>query len=452
MSRDVLLVGKSDCIAASLRKSDRLGNLYVLNETASPGLRQKAQRVIICDTTDARAVAKWAEELHPDFAIIGSEEPLAAGVVDALEAVGVPCIGPRQKLAKLESSKAFTRELLSKYNIPGNPEYRIFRSADGLPEYLRSLGEFVIKPDGLTAGKGVQVFGDHFSTIEDGLAYCHELFDRGQRAVIIEEKLDGEEFSYQSFWDGRHAAHTIPVQDHKRAFENDTGPNTGGMGSYSCADHLLPFLSATDVAAAAKINQLVGEALLTETGEEYKGILYGGFMLTKRGLRVIEYNARFGDPEVMNVLSLLETDFVEICEAIIDGSLDKTVVKFSKLASVCKYLVPEGYPKTSAQFAGTKIDLSSAMALPNLGSNLRMYYAAVNEKDGAVTLTNSRSVAFVGIANALDGAENFAEGAASLVRGHVFHRHDIGTAALIRKRVEHMQRICAPEGPVRRFG
>jgi phosphoribosylamine-glycine ligase len=153
--------------------------------------------------------------------------------------------------------------------------------------------------------------------VDEAIRYCAELFDLGQPAVLIEERLEGEEFSYQSFFDGKHIAHTIPVQDHKRAKEGDSGPNTGGMGSYSCADHLLPFLSRDHVLEAGEINRHVAETASKEIGEEYKGILYGGFMLTKDGLRVIEYNARFGDPEVMNVLPLLQTDFVEVCRAII---------------------------------------------------------------------------------------------------------------------------------------
>jgi phosphoribosylamine--glycine ligase len=441
MNLSVLLVGKSDCIADALVRSRHLKNLYVISDFANPGLAQKAREVIIEHTNDATAVARHARAIRPDFAIIGSEEPLACGVVDELRKLGIPCVGPTKVLARLESSKAFTRELLSKYAIPGNPEYRVFRNEEGLADYLTSRQEFVVKPDGLTGGKGVKVFGEHFQSVTEALEYCRELFDIGHEAVVIEEKLNGEEFSFQSFYDGTHIAHTIPVQDHKRAFDDDSGPNTGGMGSYSCSDHLLPFLSKEYLTQAEEINALVGRALFQETGEPYKGILYGGFMLTKDGLRVIEYNARFGDPEVMNILSLLETDFIEICKSIIDGTLDNLPVTFRNQASVCKYIVPSGYPNKSAESVGSKIELSEVLQSEEFGGQLRLYYGAVNQVDGGVELTDSRSLAFVGIADSLAEAEVIAEKAASSVKGPVFHRRDIGTATLVQKRVDHMHAV-----------
>ncbi|MEJ1967775.1 MAG: phosphoribosylamine--glycine ligase [Rhizomicrobium sp.] len=443
MKLTALLIGKSDCIASALRNSSNLLKLYVISDFANPGLADKADELIIGNTNDPIEVAKHAERLQPDFAVIGSEEPLEKGVVDKLAELGIPCVGPFQKLAQLESSKAFTRQLIAKYGISGNPEFRVFRNGEaGLAEYLAERGEFVVKPDGLTGGKGVKVFGEHLATISEGVEYCQELFDLGHRTVVIEEKLDGEEFSFQSFFDGRHIAHMIPIQDHKRAFDNDTGPNTGGMGSYSCADHLLPFLTKEHVQEAGEINRLVGEALLKETGQEYKGVLYGGFMLTKNGLRVIEYNARFGDPEVMNVMSLLETDFVDICQAIIRGTLNQLPIKFKHQASVCKYIVPEGYPKKSASAVGREIDLSRVLRSPDLGSKLRLFYGAVNEEAGAIRLTDSRSLALVGVADTLQEAEKISEKAASSVRGPVHHRQDIGTSKLIQKRIDHMEQIA----------
>jgi phosphoribosylamine--glycine ligase len=438
--------GRLDAMAEALRLSAHQVDLYILSEVNNPGLRAKAKEVICPVKTDDRgAVAKIVRDISPDFVLIGPEEPLAAGVVDELRKFGIPCVGPTQKLAQLETSKSFTRELLTKYGIRGNPDYRVFRSLDGISEHLHTIGPFVIKPDGLTGGKGVEVFGEHLHSISETVEYCAELLNAqplfGNRlpAVVIEDKLDGEEFSFQSFFDGKHIVHTIPVQDHKRAKEWDTGPNTGGMGSYSCPDHLLPFLSRDHVRQAGEINRRVGEAVSREIGEDYRGILYGGFMLTKDGLRVIEYNARFGDPEVMNVLPLMDADFVEVCKAIIDGSLDRLTVRFKRQATVCKYIVPEAYPQKSA--VNGEIKLDAVMTLPGLNDRLRMYYAAISEKDGKLHLTGSRAVAFVGIADTLFEAEKIAEEAASLVEGPVFHRRDIGTAELIQKRVDHMHQI-----------
>jgi phosphoribosylamine--glycine ligase len=432
--------GRLDAMAEALLNSAIPVDLYILSEVNNSGLARKAKKVIHPVQTDnCVEVAKIVREINPDFVLIGPEEPLAAGIVDELRKFGIPSVGPTKRLAQLETSKSFTRELLTKYGIPGNPKYRVFRGMKGIAEYLLTMDSFVIKPDGLTGGKGVKVSGEHFHSIAEALEYCAEIFKSVQPIVVIEEKLDGEEFSFQSFFDGKHIVHTIPVQDHKRARDGDTGPNTGGMGSYSCADHFLPFVTRDHIRQAGEINRLVGEAVSREIGEEYKGILYGGFMRTKEGLRVIEYNARFGDPEVMNVLPLMQADFVEVCKAIIHGTLDKLTVCFKHQATVCKYVVPKAYPGKS--MGRGEIRLDKASKVPGLGDRLRMYYAAVSEKDGKLYLTGSRAVAFVGIASTLFEAEKIAEEAACLVEGPVFHRRDIGTAELIQKRVDHMHRI-----------
>lgn len=439
----ILVIGKSgrlDSILEALYLSPRPKQLFVLSEVCNSGLSLKA-KVRIGKTDNLDTVSRYACEVKPDFAIIGPEEPLFAGVVDKLAELGIPCVGPTKLLAQLEWSKSFTRNLVSKYGIPGNPRHKIFRSIEGIEPYLRELGDFVVKPDGLTGGKGVQVSGEHLKTIEQAVAYCQELFTANQPSVVIEEKLDGEEFSFQSFCDGIHVKDTIPIQDHKRAGEGDTGANTGGMGSYSCEDHSLPFLRREHIDEASRINRAVAKALLEECGAPFKGILYGGFMLTKNGLRLIEYNARFGDPEVMNVLPLLETDFIDVCEAIIKGNLDKLKISFRKKATVCKYVVPQGYPASTTK--GVPID--SRDILPP-SEQLRIYYAAVQqESDGPVYLTGSRALAFVGIGDTLAEAERIAESAASQVRGPVFHRRDIGTAKLIQKRVDHMNAVLAPK-------
>ena len=380
----------------------------------------------------------------PDFVVNGPEETLAfgKGVVDLLkEEFGIPCIGPTKHLAQLEASKAFTRRLLAKHGISGNPEFRIFSAAElgEIKSYLQQLGDFVVKPDGLTGGKGVKVSGEHLDSIADAVLYCRELINAGHPWVVIEEKLDGEEFSLQSFCDGTHVKDMPVVQDHKRARAGDIGPNTGGMGSYSCENHSLPFLSSVELQQASNINKRVVEALCKDFPEEpYKGILYGGFMATRNGVRLIEYNARFGDPEALNVLSLLRTDFIDVCEAMIQGTLDKLPITFEKFATVCKYIVPKGYPEHSAESVNERIDWSNVQRF----EKLKIFEAAV-EKDGDTfgRLSGSRAVAFVGIGANLAEAEKIAERAARAVKGSVEHREDIGTQGLIAKRVAHMQAV-----------
>jgi phosphoribosylamine--glycine ligase len=383
-------------------------------------------------------ILREASEEKADFVIVGPEEPLADGIVNQFAEIGIPCVGPTKTLARLESSKAFTRELLAKHSIPGNPEYKVFSSMAGIGDYLTSLlGDYVVKPDGLTGGKGVKLSGAHLSSIEEAVGYCDELFKAGHARVVLEEKLDGEEFSLQSFCDGTHVIDMVLVQDHKRAGENDTGPNTGGMGSYSCPDGSLPFLLPRHVQEASRINAAVAHALLKETGQKYKGILYGGFMIGPKGLRLLEYNARFGDPETMNVLSILENDFVDVCEAIIEEKLHSLPVSFQKRATVCKYVVPQGYPDNPIK--GAQLDLSN---LPEEGANFRTYKAAVEERDGHLYMTGSRALACVGIGATLAEAEAVAEQGASSIKGPVFHRKDIGTQPLIQKRIDHMESIA----------
>jgi phosphoribosylamine--glycine ligase len=377
-----------------------------------------------------------ALELKPDFVVVGPEEPLAEGVVDMLQKLGIPCVGPTQKLAQLESSKAFTRNLVDEFGISGNPEYRVFHSMNGIKEYIKSLDGYVVKPDGLTGGKGVQVSDVHLFSLDQALIYCASILE-SHSSVMIEEKLDGEEFSLMSFCDGDHVIDMIPVQDHKRRFEGDSGPNTGGMGSYSCEDGSLPFLTPLILAEASDINKKVGNALKLKTGQPYKGILYGGFMVTAKGLRLLEYNARFGDPETMNVISVLETDLAEIFRAIIDGTLNKVNVKFSRKATVCKYLVPEGYPDSPVK--NVPIDLSD---LPADSKNVRSFHASIEKRGDSYFLTGSRALAVVGIGRNLDEAEEHAERAAMAVIGPVEHRKDIGTHSLVNQRIEHMRELC----------
>jgi len=358
-----------------------------------------------------------------DFAIIGPEDPLNNGIVDFLKKEGIPSVGPTKSLARLETSKNFTRNLLEKYNIPGNPRFKVFSSIAGIEEFISGLNGVVIKPDGLTGGKGVVVQGDHFQTKDEAIEHCREILEK-YPSLIIEEKFEGEEFSLQCLCDGMTVVATPPVQDHKRRFVGDRGPNTGGMGSYSFEDHSLPFLKDKDVAEGLAITQKVAEAIHQETGEYYKGVMYGGFIVTRDGVRLLEYNARFGDPEAMNILPLLKTDFVDICRAIINGTLKDLDVEFEKKATVCKYIVPKGYglPKDhpDAKSTSSKIEISDI-------KDVRLYYSSVDKREDGLYMTASRAIGVVGIADNIDRAEQMAEDAISSIKGPVDHRPDIGT-------------------------
>jgi phosphoribosylamine--glycine ligase len=434
--KKVLLIGngaREHVIAETLKKSPHGVEIFTIGSNVNPGIKSLSTEYVVGGTSDLNFIKEFALKVKPDFCVIGPEAPIAAGVVDMLAEIGIQSCSPMQAVGKLESSKSFTRDLLAKYNIPGNPKFKVFFDENGLSEFFDELGEdFVVKADGLKSGKGVKVSGDHLKGKSEGLAYAKEcLADAGK--VIVEEKLEGEEFSLMSFCDGVNTAEMMPIQDHKRAYEGDTGPNTGGMGSYGDANHLLPFLNPTDVEFAREITKKVAAALKEETGILFKGVMYGGFIVTKSGVKLIEYNARFGDPEVMNVLPLLKTDFVEICEAIINGTLDKVKVEFEKKATVCKYAVPEGYPDKPVK--GVKI------VIKDVPSGVKVYYASVDQKDDGLYLAGSRAAAFVGIADTLEEAEKLAESAVCNVEGSVFHRKDIGTKELLQKRVDHVARL-----------
>lgn len=438
MSRKILIVGsgaREHAIAAALSRSPQYPMLYVWGSGVNPGMRDLSTATRVGSLLDGPSIAQWAKGLGVDLAVIGPEAPLEAGVSDALWAVGIPVVGPKKTLARLESSKAFTRDLLMNHGIAhACPKFRRFDSMEGVAAFLAELGDlYVIKADGLMGGKGVKVAGDHLQSHQEALDWCEELIGAGG-AFVIEEKLIGEEFSLISFCGGRTLCHTPPVQDHKRAFEGDTGPNTGGMGSYSDADHSLPFLSRSDLEEARTINEQVADALHRETGEYYKGMLYGGFMATASGVKVIEYNARFGDPECENLLTLVESDLVAAFDAVIDDALDARSVVFRRQASVCKYAVPEGYPDRPMKGFPFSIDRVRSEGL---------YLGAVDIKDGVLVGIGSRTVAVVSTGDTLAEAEAKAEHEICKIEGPLFHRKDVGTDALIARRVAHMRELRA---------
>ena len=436
MTERVLIVGsgaREHALAAALARSPQQPVLLCFSGARNPGIDALCAAYGIGEITDAAAVTAFAKVQRATLAVVGPEAPLAAGVADALWAAQVPVVGPTQSLARIESSKAFTRELLARHGIEGNPFFQRFDSMEGVQETLaRWPMRHVIKDDGLAGGKGVKVCGDHLQSLEDSLAFATELAAQGH-PFVVEEKLEGEEFSLMSFCDGCTLRSMPAVQDHKRAFDGDKGPNTGGMGTYSDADGSLPFLTREDIAAAQRINERVAEALAEECGP-YKGILYGGFMATRDGVRLIEYNARFGDPEALNLLTLLETDLVAVCRAIADGTLAELDVVFAKQASVCRYVVPEGYP--DAPRKGDEVVLPKA-----LPDGVRMYLSAVDVVEGKLVATGSRTVAFVGVGATLAEAEARCGAVVKQVPGRFFHRKDIGTAAAIARRMEHMKAV-----------
>lgn len=452
---NILLIGngaREHAIAEAIKRTKHSIKLFAYMKSKNPGIVKLANGYMLGKYDDFDTIKSYCTLNQINFAVIGPENPLELGIVDSLEEIGVKSLGPKKVLAQLETSKSFTRNLLTKYKIAGNPIFRIFATKNGLYDFIKQLNDktgYVIKADGLMGGKGVKVSEDHLVTVQEGVTYAEECIVNDGR-VVVEEKFVGQEFSLMCFCDGKKVFGMPVVQDHKRAFENDQGPNTGGMGSYSDKNHLLPFLTQKDYDDALAITQKVCDALKKETGQEYKGIIYGGFIAVKDGVRLIEYNARFGDPEAMNVLAILKTDFVDVCLAILNGTLDKLgklnknnafKIEFDNKATVCKYVVPEGYPDESVENEKIKVDEKKIHIL-----GARAYYANVDEKKDdkgilSLYMTTSRAIGVLGIANSISDAEKIAEQAVNCISGRVFHRKDVGTKELIDKRVRHMKEI-----------
>lgn len=431
---NILIIGsgaREHAIAKAFKRSPQQPILFCCATSNNPGISELTQQYTVCNICDSDVIVKLADDWQIDFAIIGPEAPLEQGLADNLWKNGIPTIGPKKALAQIETSKAFTRDLLKKHNILGSPEYQVFNDLSGVKEFLMHLGEngYVIKANGLMGGKGVKVAGDHLHSIKEAYQFCEELNEQNQ-SFVIEEKCIGEEFSFMCFCDGDTLVPMPLVQDHKRAFVNDAGPNTGGMGSYSDANHSLPFLTERDVSLAWDINQAVVRALKAEFGEKYIGILYGSYMATHDGVRLIEFNARFGDPESLNVLAILETDFVAICQAMVSGALTPQLVKFANKATVCKYAVPEGYPNHPVK--------NEIIEVSNVKQQEQLYLAAVDFRDGKLYATGSRTAAIVGVASSITLAEKIAEEDINRIKGLLFHRKDIGTHELIERRIQNM--------------
>ncbi|MFZ0441478.1 MAG: phosphoribosylamine--glycine ligase [Methanobacterium sp.] len=410
--------------------------LYSIMSNKNPGI-SRISKFQISSEKDLIGVKKFALNNKIDIAIIGPEAPLEMGIVDELQKAGIGCVGPTKAAAKIETDKAFMRDLFETHNIGGSVVYKVFDNIEDAGDFIDEFDQdIVVKPVGLTGGKGVKIVGEHLEDGEAAKKYVKEIIQNkisGYSQVVIEEKLIGEEFTVQAFVDGDKIVSMPAAQDHPHAYEGDQGPITGGMGSYSDKNGLLPFLDKNNYNKSVKIMQDTVKAVKNEV-EPYKGILYGQFMLCKEGPKLVEYNARFGDPEAMNVLPLLETDFVDLCQEIVDGNLKSA--DFEKKATVCKYIVPKGYPESGK--SGQILEVNESKINEQGGL---VYYAAVNQKDDKIYTSASRALGLVGIGNSIEEAEEVCENVTKYVKGDVYHRRDVGTADLIHKRIEHMETI-----------
>lgn len=439
---NVLVIGggaREHAICDAIARSEH-ATLFAAMNNLNPGIQKLAVDYLLEKETQIHHIVSYAKKKNIDIALIGPEAPLEVGLTDILLNNGIKVCAPQKNAARIETDKEWMRNLLTKYKIPGQLLHKSFTDPQEAKVFIEELNaQVAIKPIGLTGGKGVHVAGDHFNGTNQAMSYISEVIQKkigGAAKVLIEEKAIGEEFTLQAFSDGSHLVPLPAVQDHKRLLPDDKGPNTGGMGSYSCANGLLPFLTKHEYDEGVVILQKIINALGNEKSP-YIGPIYGQFILTASGVKIIEVNARFGDPEAMNVLPLLQTDFLELCSAMLDKTLSKKDIKLEKKSTVCKYVVPEGYGVKS--MVGEKINVDED-AIRQVGAML--FYASVNKKNNHITTGSSRSLAVVGINDDLAEAEKICEQGLTFIKGdHLFIRHDIGTKKLLEKRIHHIESI-----------
>ncbi|WXG42607.1 MAG: phosphoribosylamine--glycine ligase [Promethearchaeati archaeon SRVP18_Atabeyarchaeia-1] len=453
MATKVLLVGsggREAAIAESVTTSPST-ILYVISDKLNPSIAKlcgsKGNYRIGAKgaTSSPQVVADYAVEKRIDIAVIGPEDPLVSGVADALARNKIPCVGPVKACAMIEGDKSYCRDLMRKHNILYYPEYRSFTSPVEAFSYIEEMNKkgipLAIKPSGLTGGKGVKLTGEQLTDSDETKEYVESILkDKpgGLQSVVIEEKiLYPLEVTIQTFTDGKSVVPAPCVQDYKRAYEDNEGPNTGGMGSYSQSDQLMPFFSRREYEETAQMVLNITSALAKETGERYHGFLYAqmmkGISPAKRRPTTIltEANVRLGDSEAINILPILENDDpIEIYWSMVDETLSAKKLRFANRATVCKYLVPEGYPENPKENQRVEVDQEG---MRNTGA--RYYWASVNMSDEGILTTKSRALAVLGISESLEEAESIAEGATRYVKGALRHRSDIGrnTQEMIKK-------------------
>jgi len=449
-------------VDALLQSTKYQVELYIADKQYNPFNAEKAAKHVVIPNLDVQEIAKFAEANKDkiDFALVGSEKPIIEGVRDQVEKrTGIPVICPKQHYA-IEVSKVAQRELFAEIAPEANPRFKIFNPSDykgrrdikgDIYRWLDELdNQAVVKPDKPALGKGVGVWGDHFANREELFEHFMSNFQYG--SVLIEEKVDGEESSFMAFCDGKHFIPLPDTRDYKRAFDDDKGPNTGGMGSYKDVDGKLRFLTASEreqeLALANKI--FLGWSAKIKDDAALKGVpLYLAFMHTGKGIKVLEINSRPGDPEIINLSALIQDDFVELCFEMVEGSLAN--VRMEKAASVLTYKVPSDYggyadnfsSKVDKQSINSPVDLSKAQALvTKYGNNIRVYPGSMETRSGKNYALKSRAVGVLGIGKSIEEARQISlDGAKAITGGGLWNRTDVASKKHIAKAVSHMEKL-----------
>ena len=411
--------GREHALAVALAASPRCDELYIA--PGNGGTAAVGENVLL-DADDPAAVADFARETGCGLVVIGPEAPLVVGVADAVRAVGIPCFGPGAEGAQVEGSKKFSKELMERAGVP-TAAYASFTDEAAALAYVRDQGApLVVKADGLAAGKGV-VVATELSQAEDAVRACFDgAFGKAGATVVIEEMMTGPECSLLAFTDGETVRPMCTSQDHKRALEGDRGPNTGGMGAYA------PVPIVTDEEHAAMVDALEKTvAQLHAEGIDYRGCLYGGFMLTPAGPKVLEFNARFGDPETQVVIPRLENDLVEVMLAVAEGRLSEVELRWSDRWAVTVVLTSAGYPGSYEKGKViTGVEDAEAM------DDVTVYHAGTALTDaGELVTSGGRVLDVTALGDTFEAARDRAYAACEKIQfeGKTL-RHDIGLRAL----------------------
>jgi len=409
--------GREHAIIKALKKSPKAEKIYAL--PGNGGIAADAECVAI-GAKDIDKIVEFAKSNAIDFAVVAPDDPLVLGAVDALEEIGIPCFGPRKNAAIIEGSKVFSKNLMKKYNIP-TAEYEVFENPEDALKYVESCKiPVVIKADGLALGKGVIIAMTREEAVDAVKSIMLEkAFGESGSKIVVEEFLTGPEVSVLSFTDGNVVIPMISSMDHKRAGDNDTGLNTGGMGT------VAPNPYYTDAIAAECMEKIFLPTMnaMNAEGRTFKGCLYFGLMLTPDGPKVIEYNCRFGDPETQVVLPLLETDLLEIMIATSKGELKEDLVKFGNKHACCVITASKGYPK--------KYESGFEITLPQ-GTDADFYVAGAKLEGDKLLSAGGRVLGTTAIADTLEEAIEKAYTATKQIKlENGYYRNDIGQRALL---------------------
>ena len=433
--------------------------VYVADKQRNPFNVKTAKHVVIPDL-NVKEICKFAEANKDkiDFGIVGPEKPIIEGVRDLVEErTGIPMICPTKEYA-IEASKVQQRLLFQEIVPEVNPRFKIFNPKDyksqeevkkAVYKWLDELENMaVVKPDQPAAGKGVGVWGDHFTNREQ--LFEHFMANFHQGPVVIEEKVEGEESSFQAFCDGKHLVPLPDTRDYKRAFDDDHGPNTGGMGSYKDVGDVLPFLTNANRSKEMEIVNRIFEKWKGKGNVGLRGMpFYVAFMHTGKETKILENNSRPGDPEIINILPILKDDFVDVCFKVLEGSL--TRIEIEKAATVVTYKAPPNYGGYIDAFPqlvdkgeiGKPVDLTKAYELTKKhGDRIRIYSAAVELRNGETYTLKSRAVGVVGVGETIETARQISlEGIKAIKGGALWHRKDIASKQHIEKSIRHMEEL-----------